>query len=103
MVAGEVDRRHSAAADLALEGVVAECGYLYACHDCVRLCGIISQKSGLAGGFAIGARGLLAPFADWEFPDQWPRCVWSISNGSCRKRSEEHTSELQSQSNLVCR
>src|SRR2546430_11027666 len=27
----------------------------------------------------------------------WPRCT------SCRTRSEEHTSELQSQSNLVCR
>src|SRR2546430_9731598 len=29
-------------------------------------------------------------------------CVWSDHPG-IRKRSEEHTSELQSQSNLVCR
>src|SRR5256886_5189179 len=40
------------------------------------------------------------------------RCAWKWSPGSCRAcstppgraaRSEEHTSELQSQSNLVCR
>src|SRR2546430_10530941 len=28
---------------------------------------------------------------------------WSASRGKWRVRSEEHTSELQSQSNLVCR
>src|SRR5688572_32071323 len=30
------------------------------------------------------------------------RC-WSAASGRCGRRSEEHTSELQSQSNLVCR
>src|SRR2546430_5940130 len=43
----------------------------------------------------------------------WPICRWCCSDGcvvtgccGCRRhrgRSEEHTSELQSQSNLVCR
>src|SRR2546427_5447265 len=28
---------------------------------------------------------------------------WNQMGGGCGKRSEEHTSELQSQSNLVCR
>src|SRR2546427_3032006 len=31
---------------------------------------------------------------------RWKRCTGSCC---CRRRSEEHTSELQSQSNLVCR
>src|SRR5688572_32694558 len=31
----------------------------------------------------------------------WPRWWWA--SRSCCSRSEEHTSELQSQSNLVCR
>src|SRR2546430_8035663 len=40
-------------------------------------------------------------------PDHPP--VWSAADGrarshdACERRSEEHTSELQSQSNLVCR
>src|SRR6266478_8744412 len=35
----------------------------------------------------------------------WPRRPWPVERGSQRtgRRSEEHTSELQSQSNLVCR
>src|SRR2546430_9049895 len=33
----------------------------------------------------------------------WPKCAKSWSRRSPRWRSEEHTSELQSQSNLVCR
>src|SRR5256886_9950329 len=33
-----------------------------------------------------------------------PRVSWTVSTGaSAGSRSEEHTSELQSQSNLVCR
>src|SRR2546427_8879984 len=38
-----------------------------------------------------------------------PRHAWiqssnvSMNDTACRRRSEEHTSELQSQSNLVCR
>src|SRR5688572_31817397 len=30
-------------------------------------------------------------------------CRWCSNAATCRPRSEEHTSELQSQSNLVCR
>src|SRR2546430_4383898 len=30
-------------------------------------------------------------------------CYWASSLEACNSRSEEHTSELQSQSNLVCR
>src|SRR5260370_3225931 len=29
--------------------------------------------------------------------------TWSLMNGLCGRRSEEHTSELQSHLNLVCR
>src|SRR2546430_10988443 len=48
------------------------------------------------------------PSADWQFgaprllPSLWPRQC-SISLSCPVTRSEEHTSELQSQSNLVCR
>src|SRR2546427_6085213 len=34
----------------------------------------------------------------WEVPE-----AWVIVYRKCKSRSEEHTSELQSQSNLVCR
>src|SRR5688572_32322961 len=36
----------------------------------------------------------------WNPPDEW---TWQGSVARTRVRSEEHTSELQSQSNLVCR
>src|SRR5688572_31117554 len=39
----------------------------------------------------FGGSGLKAPIA------------FIVALGICRRRSEEHTSELQSQSNLVCR
>src|SRR5256886_11518069 len=48
--------------------------------------------------FAAGARRVLLPFADLPElagPDELHRIH--------ERRSEEHTSELQSQSNLVCR
>src|SRR5688572_33029355 len=46
------------------------------------------RKYLLKGGFVI--------FDDFEGPDHW-------ENMTAQVRSEEHTSELQSQSNLVCR
>src|SRR5688572_31594362 len=49
------------------------------------------------------ALGAAAVGADWwgaEPPDA-PRTY--VGRQSCAQRSEEHTSELQSQSNLVCR
>src|SRR3989475_7778800 len=35
--------------------------------------------------------------------DSVPTAHWVVVDGAIKKRSEEHTSELQSQSNLVCR
>src|SRR2546430_13116895 len=40
-------------------------------------------------------RTFLAPF--------WAVCLRTVGILACQPRSEEHTSELQSQSNLVCR
>src|SRR2546430_11326486 len=35
---------------------------------------------------------------------RWPEAIWALDQAMCpAERSEEHTSELQSQSNLVCR
>src|SRR2546427_9320056 len=36
-------------------------------------------------------------------PMSWLQCMWLRKAAESRRRSEEHTSELQSQSNLVCR
>src|SRR2546430_4411094 len=60
--------------------------------------------------FRSRSRGSIAP------PPSWGRCSTRVTRfrkswakGACRsstspaRRSEEHTSELQSQSNLVCR
>src|SRR2546430_13377245 len=48
------------------------------------------------------------PVVRWIVSSLWParwseRATLSVSAGPKRPRSEEHTSELQSQSNLVCR
>src|SRR5690606_41950373 len=63
-----------------------------------------------------GARGTFPPAAPWfgclrrrfwggaEFPSSCcAACGCCFSFCSCRTRSEEHTSELQSRENLVCR
>src|SRR2546430_5323375 len=39
----------------------------------------------------------------WRRPWSWPAGRPTASVTGCGSRSEEHTSELQSQSNLVCR
>src|SRR2546430_11384678 len=39
----------------------------------------------------------------WERTAGWPRSGPKGTSSRARERSEEHTSELQSQSNLVCR
>src|SRR2546427_3433014 len=50
----------------------------------------------------VGAIALLAPLAHASPPDPvWIAGFWD--NADYDDRSEEHTSELQSQSNLVCR
>src|SRR2546430_13394702 len=41
-------------------------------------------------------------FRSWPRPPLRPLCPRGRTS-ECRRRSEEHTSELQSQSNLVCR
>src|SRR5688572_32327463 len=39
----------------------------------------------------------------WQTRSTWPMSIPSSSDAVATMRSEEHTSELQSQSNLVCR
>src|SRR2546430_16844262 len=48
---------------------------------------------------------LTAVVLNWDEPDLTIRCVEALdaADRQVRLRSEEHTSELQSQSNLVCR
>src|SRR5205085_10846913 len=57
----------------------------------------------IGGGFAAFALGIL-PLAlllpDWN---SWRSWTPSLALGATCGRSEEHTSELQSQSNLACR
>src|SRR2546430_7708379 len=51
-------------------------------------------------------RSTLFPYTTLFRSDSWGRSTTrpsGISRGPVRHRSEEHTSELQSQSNLVCR
>src|SRR2546430_12596757 len=52
------------------------------------------------------AMRLVDPFAPQQAPEQGHGCVdeeHTAQDQPCPERSEEHTSELQSQSNLVCR
>src|SRR5688572_33344770 len=55
------------------------------------------EVRGRAGGALAGAGAARRPHRAWH------RCGLSATNPSSWRRSEEHTSELQSQSNLVCR
>src|SRR5688572_32517455 len=48
------------------------------------------------------SRAAAEPTAAARSPAPTPRC-WPAAGCCCASRSEEHTSELQSQSNLVCR
>src|SRR5205807_10439706 len=52
------------------------------------------------------ARDLDKIFTNLYVVDSWDKATWltvSASNGTVGVRSEEHTSELQSPCNLVCR
>src|SRR5688572_10855030 len=82
--------------------------------SCSRSCRALCL--GVRGNFAVGARWLLvgAKGASWlrgrgegcNWTSRSVRCELFGSSGRRRRlcsRSEEHTSELQSQSNLVCR
>src|SRR2546427_3560943 len=53
----------------------------------------------IAAALAAGRIPVLAPFRWLRTADPLPHS-WDVTSDS---RSEEHTSELQSQSNLVCR
>src|SRR5688572_32176673 len=64
-----------------------------------RCAGAVGFDVGDVGGRELGGE----PGRALEQPD---RAQWAVAAGSappCPDRSEEHTSELQSQSNLVCR
>src|SRR5256885_16377832 len=53
----------------------------------------------------IGISGMVSPYAEVLAIMLTPSGTlsWSVQNGVCGPRSEEHTSELQSPCNLVCR
>src|SRR3989475_7151383 len=53
----------------------------------------------LTTSFENGPNGPLVP----ELKSQFPQAPYIARPGNINARSEEHTSELQSQSNLVCR
>src|SRR2546430_13073548 len=68
--------------------------YTLSLHDALPICALpwadftsLRSSEFDGGGRSAGSR----------------RCGWSTRKGSRLDRSEEHTSELQSQSNLVCR
>src|SRR2546430_8449396 len=76
---------------------VPACGAL---HECRKAAAIEQQKDLLAALQRAGDR-LVQRYAPRDRP-----CFLGGSRGAkrwTRRRSEEHTSELQSQSNLVCR
>src|SRR2546427_4590996 len=64
------------------------------------------RSPGSAGSGQPGSAA--APFLDWPRrgaggPPKAASEAFGLSTGPAAPRSEEHTSELQSQSNLVCR
>src|SRR2546430_12140075 len=61
------------------------------------------RSRGISAGFCVGSYGRRPqetdrPYHDWRFCAQT-----GFQQEAVAQRSEEHTSELQSQSNLVCR
>src|SRR5688572_32756205 len=68
-----------------------------------------SMESGVynARRFAMPLpKSILCTSCKKTYPEGWQRCPYCGYNATGQKleqRSEEHTSELQSQSNLVCR
>src|SRR2546430_5796821 len=62
--------------------------YTLSLHDALPICSCANTEAANALGILSQRRGISRK---------------TSCNGSLRERSEEHTSELQSQSNLVCR
>src|SRR2546430_6541654 len=70
--------------------------YTLSLHDALPICFDAIHRG---GGFAAGRRRQAEPrYARWRIHSRKQR-----RGKNHRARSEEHTSELQSQSNLVCR
>src|SRR5438034_7835423 len=64
----------------------------------------LRQTSVIRGDFGPGRKGSAWPMWSWSAPSGATRARERSSIGSpSRPRSEEHTSELQSHSDLVCR
>src|SRR2546430_13251779 len=80
---------------------------LFRSHYAARVDGLVGgnhkqtprSEAGRGPGQFPGAEGIVANRGDGIRFHQWDM----LEGGSVINRSEEHTSELQSQSNLVCR
>src|SRR2546430_4014414 len=72
--------------------------YTLSLHDALPICRVRPLMS-VAASSRPGGRKLCEARIGWHIV-----CVTiPVHNNNCPHRSEEHTSELQSQSNLVCR
>src|SRR5688500_19274261 len=61
------------------------------------------DRSGKAGGLSLKHVSLAFPLAIVAFLSVIAAALWSVNSSFGNVRSEEHTSELQSPCNLVCR
>src|SRR2546430_6053499 len=61
------------------------------------------SPGGIGNGKWVVSAAVRSARAESNRPRMYPYTLSSVTQGAGRQRSEEHTSELQSQSNLVCR
>src|SRR2546430_14397324 len=77
--------------------------YTLSLHDALPISTLLQKINALKPRYLV----LSGDLTDEGKPDQWATLggilEWNLSPGVRIVRSEEHTSELQSQSNLVCR
>src|SRR2546430_5881518 len=64
---------------------------------------LIGEMHRMERGPMTRCRGLFGTTGLFALLFTWGAAPLPAQTGSAKKRSEEHTSELQSQSNLVCR
>src|SRR5206468_7896662 len=77
-------------------------GLLLPTRSISRSCSTRSSAIWISGGKSpTSSRKIVPPFADSKRPSR--RFVAPVNDGWAVLRSEEHTSELQSRSDLVCR